>query len=444
MNRNVSPQQQRTAAEAALEAWFERRANGGPAHPLAPLQLTAFERFSEAGLPHRRVEAYKYSDLRARLRTIPEPAGPADTEEARGVVEALAPLAGLEPHRLVLANGELAPPLSAKGTLPGLTVTPIFAPGADHGAIGSLVGDSDDPLALLNTSLFDGGVIVEVADGARIERPIEIVHATVGARPVTVMPRLFVRVGAGAEVRFVERHAAGPASGSLTNALTELAIGEEADVTWVKLQGETVPELHFGSTFLTLGREARLAHVTGSTGTGFSRSQAFVTVTGEGAHAAFSAAAIAVGDRHVDHTLVVTHDAIGSESRERFRSVVGGGGQAIVQGRIIVAPGAQKTDAQMMSNSLFLDDDGEVVNKPELEIFADDVVCGHGATTAALAGETLFYLRSRGIPKADAERLLIEAFILEAAEPIADEALRGAVEARLSAALAAIGKGGAR
>jgi Fe-S cluster assembly protein SufD len=340
--------------------------------------------------------------------------------------------------RIVLVNGRFA----SSGSCDGLTVEPLLMEGTERGAVGSIVADSADPLALLNTSLFDGGAFVAVAAGARLARPIEIVHRVGGAEPVTVMPRLVVEIGEGASATVIERFAGGP-DGAVTNALNEVTIGAGAEVTWVKLQDGGPGETHFGTTFVAPADDAGLSHFMASTGDGYSRSQVFCRVGGTGAKAHFAAAAIAVGGRHVDHTVVVEHEALGSESREFFRSVAGSRGEAIVQGRIFIAPGAQKTDAQMMSNGLFLDDDGEIVNKPELEIYADDVQGAHGATAGGLDQAMLFYLRSRGVPKAEAERLLVEAFLLETAAGLADERLRAAVEGILVAALETA-HGGAR
>jgi Fe-S cluster assembly protein SufD len=187
--------------------------------------------------------------------------------------------------------------------------------------------------------------------------------------------------------------------------------------------------------------KARLEHLTVSTGLGLARAQVFCFVTGDEAQANFRAATVAIGERHADNTLVVHHDALNSTSSEIFRSAVGQGGTAVVQGRIFVEKGAQKTDARMMSNALFLDETGEVVNKPELEIFADDVACGHGATSGDLDEEMVFYLRARGISEATARRLLAEAFVIEALDRVEDETLQEALGEKLRGALDAMGGG---
>ncbi len=426
----------RTAAETALGDWFrQRRLAGAAGAALAEARRTAFERFDEAGLPHRRVEAYKYSDVRTRLPDLPPPAEAADDGTVRAVLDAAGALGDISPVRLVIANGRFQAGLSDDvSAIAGLALAPLSDVDGVPEALGAIASESDDPLALLNTSLFEGGIALSVAEGAAIERPIEIVFANAGAA-ATAMPRVLVHVGEGASVSLVERHGPASVAGNVTNALTELDVAKGASVSFVKVQGDGPSATHFGTLFARLADGARLEHMTAAFGGGLSRSQSFVEVAGSEAEAVFSTATIATDERHADTTLVVRHTAPGSSSREFFRSVIGTGGRAVVQGQIIVGQIAQKTDARMLSNALFLDDTGESVNKPELEIFADDVQCGHGATSGELDEEMLFYLRSRGVPKRDAERMLVEAFLVEAAENLSREDVREAVTARLMDAL---------
>ena len=427
-----APERIRTPAEIALGDWFRARDGAGA---LAEARRAAFELFDRTGLPHRRIEAYKYSDLRARLRSLPAPAAPADEAAVRHVLDAAGALEGLEPIRLVIANGRFAAGLSDDVSgIAGLAVEAVTDLHVPAG-LGDLARANEDPLALLNASLFEGGVSIAVAPGATIARPIEIVFAMTGPAPATAMPRVLVAVGEGASAAIVERHGLAGLAGTVSNALTELSVGAGASVSYVKMHGEGPEASHFATLFARIADRSRLEHLTVSFGAGFSRSQVFASVEGGEAEAIFSTATIATGGRHADTTLVVNHVAPGSTSREFFRSVIGTGGRAVVQGQILVQQPAQKTDARMLSNALFLDDTGESVNKPELEIFADDVQCGHGATSGELDGEMLFYLRSRGVPRRDAERMLVEAFLLEAVDNVTREDVRAAVAARLMAAL---------
>ncbi|WP_108660296.1 SufB/SufD family protein [Acuticoccus kandeliae] len=418
---------QPTDAERALSALFEtRRATFGAA-PLDAARADAFARFEAGGLPHRRVEAYKYTDLKARLRALPAPAGAASVDAVRTALESLPALVE-GAARIVIANGRYVTEVSE--TTANVTVASLLDPAADTSAVGSLVAEADDPLVLANVGLFEGGVVVHVTGQAAA--PLEIVHLALGEG--LVMGRAAVFVAPEASVSVVERVIGAP--GSIGNDLTELSLGRRARVEWIRLEaGVDDGAVQLGTLSTRLDEVAHLEHLTVSTGKGLSRNQVFAAIVGDDADAHFRAATVAIGKRHVDNTMVVRHDALHSRSSEVLRSAVGHGGTAIVQGRIIVDPGAQKTDARMMSNALFLDDSGEVVNKPELEIFADDVQCGHGATSGDIDEDMIFYLRARGIPEATARRLLVEAFLVEALERVEDEALRERLADMLRTAL---------
>ncbi|UOM34550.1 SufD family Fe-S cluster assembly protein [Acuticoccus sp. I52.16.1] len=416
-----------TEAEAALSALFETKRDA----PLADARTAAFERFAAGGLPHRRVEAYKYTDLRARLRNLPPVPAAADPVAVQAVLDGYPALVE-GASRIVIANGRFVEALST--TPANVTVRSILDPQADLSGVGTLVADSDDPLTLANVGLFEGGVVVSV-DG-EAGGPIELVHVATGDN--LVMSRVAMTVATEGRVSVVERMLG--QAGTVENALTEVTLGEGAHVDWIRLvEGRSEEAVELSSYHVEVPERAQLDHLTVTTGKGLARNQIFGHVVGHDAEANFRAATVAIGKRHADNTLVVRHDAVGSRSSEIFKSAVGDGGTAIVQGRIIVDPDAQKTDSKMMSNALFLDDTGEVVNKPELEIFADDVVCGHGATSGDIDDEPIFYLRARGIPEATARRLLTEAFIIEAFDLVADEALREKLEARIRESLSAVG-----
>ncbi|MEM8855495.1 MAG: SufD family Fe-S cluster assembly protein [Pseudomonadota bacterium] len=412
-----------TEAERFLAALFEKRAPALTNAPLDSARTEAFRRFSEGGLPHRRIEAYKYTDLKARLRALPPTPDAPRLEAVDAALEKYPPLVE-GAARVVIADGQYVPERSfaPKGT----RITSILDPEADLDEVGALVGSSDDPLTLANVALFQGGVLIRVDETADVH--IEIVH--VASEDVLVMSRSAVIVAPGAHVHVTERAVGG--TKAVTNVMKELILHKDAHADWVRLsEGRSEDATNLSTLHTRLEEGARLEHLTVSTGTGLSRSQVFAHVVGTDAEANFRAATVAVGKRHADNTYVVRHDAVDSRSSELFRSAVGNGGVAVIQGRIIVDPGAQKTDARMMSNALFLDDTGEVVNKPELEIFADDVQCGHGATSGDLDHDMIFYLRARGIPEAAARRLLVDAFLIEALERVEDEAVHEALSKNL-------------
>jgi Fe-S cluster assembly protein SufD len=277
---------------------------------------------------------------------------------------------------------------------------------------------------------------VHVAKDAKPALPIEIAHFASLDQPASIFTRDLVEVGPNASVRFVDTYYGPAATAYQVNAATELDIGSGANVSWSRLQSEGSDAIHIGSLAARIGADATLAHLIVSAGAGLSRWQGFVAVAGRGAHIAFYGANMLAGREHGDLALVVNHAAGHSQSRELFKNVVDGEAEGAFQGRIVVEAGAQKTDARMMTQALLLSDRAEFASKPELEIFADDVQCGHGATAGRIDETMLFYLMARGIPRGEAERLLIEAFLADAIDAIGDEAIAAALKGPVSAWLA--------
>jgi Fe-S cluster assembly protein SufD len=220
------------------------------------------------------------------------------------------------------------------------------------------------------------------------------------------------------------------------NALTEFDLGENARVTWARLQMESEAAQHIGTFIARLGARSELDHVAVNSGAALARWQATLNLAGKNVRIGFSGATMLSGSEHGDTTLVVTHGEPNQASRELYKAAVDGRATGAFQGKIVVEQRAQKTDAKMMAKALLLSDDAEFASKPELEIFADDVQCGHGATAGQISDTELFYLMSRGIPRAEAERLLIEAFLDDAIDVAGDEAIGDALKGVVSAWLA--------
>jgi Fe-S cluster assembly protein SufD len=433
----AEPRTLRTKAEEAIAGLFAgNRASLPGGDAVRARRNAAFSLFERFGLPHRRVEAWKYTDLRTLMRTVAPLAGVAPAERLAAVAEADA-LASLDRAQIVIANGVFEPELSDLAGTAGVTVESlahVLATSPER--VGRLFDDGDDTVMALNTALMQGGAVVTVAAGARPERAIEIVHLTAGDAPVSVVTRDVVDVGEGAAVRFLESHRGPAGIAYQVNALTELRVGDGAAVKWIRLQTESEAAQHLASFVARLGARATLDHLAVNSGAALARWQAFVTLAGGRGRVAFSAATMLSGSEHNDSTLVVTHAEPHGASRELFKSAIDGRATGAFQGKIVVAPEAQKTDARMMAKALLLSDAAEFASKPELEIFADDVQCGHGATAGQLDDVQLFYLMSRGVPRAEAERLLIEAFLDEAVDAIDEkvigEALKGVVSAWLA------------
>jgi Fe-S cluster assembly protein SufD len=422
----------RTAAEQALAEAFAARKAGLAHDPLAGQRETAFRRFEAEGLPHRRVEDWKYTDLRALMREAKPLAGPPDAAGIARAKSAGGLVRGIETRRIVLVDGAFVPELSDLAALePGLAIVPMaraLAAGDPQvvGLIGT-VAPIDDVAAALNTAFMGDGVAVHLTDGATLVRPIHLVFAYTAAAAAAVFARSLVVVGKGARASLIESHE-GPhdVDYQINNAL-ELMIGDDARVDHLKIGQEGSRALHISTLMAALGARSTFNDLSFTTGGAVVRNQLHVRFAGEEAQATIGGASLIKGRQHVDTTLVVDHAVRGGTSRELFKSVLDGESRAVFQGKIIVRPGAQKTDGRMMTRALLLSEDAEADNKPELEIFADDVQCGHGATAGALDQDLLFYLRARGIPPSEAEALLIQAFVGEAIEALEHDGLRDAL-----------------
>ena len=445
MNAEVRPIKEagpiKTRAEAALAANFAvaKRALPG-AGAVAALREDAFRRFVSDGLPHRRVEEWKYTDLRTLMRDAKPLAGVPDAAAKARAKNAGAMLASIEGRRIVFVDGAFVPELSDLADLEaGLAICSMgeaLTAGdprlAEH--LGKVVPTNDIAVAL-NTAFMGDGVVIHVAAGAALARPIHLVFMNAGSEPAAVFVRSLVIIEKGARAMLVESH---EGSGEYqVNAALELRVGDEAHVDHIKITGEGAGGLHISSLMAAVGAHARFNEFLFTTGAAVVRNQLFVRFAGEGTVAGIRGACLLKGRQHADTTLIADHAAGDCTSREVFKSVLDGEARGVFQGKIIVRPHAQKTDAKMATHALLLSETAEADNKPELEIFADDVQCGHGATSGDLDEDLLFYLKARGIPAKEAEALLIQAFVGEAVEGIEHAGLRDALMDQVVAWLAA-------
>jgi Fe-S cluster assembly protein SufD len=442
MNAEVRPI--KTAAETALVSSFAavKRALPGPA-AVGALREDAFRRFETEGLPHRRVEEWKYTDLRALMREAKPLAGmPGAAAKARAKA-ALATLAAVDARRIVFVDGALVPELSDLDRLEaGLAIRSMAqALAAGDGDLLAHLGrvvTTDDIAVALNTAFMGDGALIHVARGAALAQPIHLVFVNAGSEAASVFARSLVVIEDGARAMLLESHIGCPdASENQVNTVLELKVGDAAHVDHIKITDEGAGGLHVSSLMAAIGAHARFNAFLFTTGGGVVRNQAFVRFSGEGTVAGIRGATLLRDRQHADTTLIADHAAAECTSREVFKSVLDEQGRSVFQGKIVVRPHAQKTDAKMATHALLLSDTAEADNKPELEIFADDVQCGHGATSGALDQDLLFYLKARGIPAKEAEALLIQAFVGEAVEGIEHAGLRDALIDRVVAWLKA-------
>jgi Fe-S cluster assembly protein SufD len=432
--RNIS-----TPAEQAIAESFAEVLPSLPGGArMRAVREKAFAQFRRSGLPTRRVEEWKYTDLRALTRNAVRPAKRPTLEAAtRALKETTDPLAGLERFRLVLVDGYFFPELSDVAALADAGIVPasladlLKADDEISERLFTRVRASEGNVAVaLNVAFAPDGVAIRVAPGANIARPIEIAHiATNGAS----YARHALDVGAGANVKLIETHRGATGAGTQTNVVMGGIVGKGAGLTYAKVQVEAAGAIHFGATMMGLSPAAELRHLVLQAGAQVSRSELYLTTGGEHARATLSGATMANGRQHADNTLTIGHALGDAMTRVLYKSVVDDEAEGVFQGKIIVDPDAQKTDAKMMSKALLLSPEAQFAAKPELEIFADDVQCGHGATSGRIDDEQLFYLMARGVPKAVAERLLIEAFLDDAIDALGDEAIGDALKRTVSA-----------
>lgn len=423
----------KTPFEAALAERYaaEKASLPGAAQDRA----AAFARFEASGLPSKRVEAYHYTDLRNALRrveSLSEGLESAQQGVESGSEETNATLGGRTPFStsglctITFNDGRMA----AVPALPGgVSVEPLSeALVAGHVQLCTAMGRAVDSVVDLNTVFTREGCFIKISRS--VETPLHVAFNT--AKRGHLPLRVIVEVAAGVEATLVESHIGPDGAEYVENSVVEIVLGDGAKVQHIRLNEAGNAANALSTLAATLGAEAELSSVALVSGGALSRHQVFATYAGENAKLSLAGATMIKDRQHSDTTLLVDHAVPLGTSRELFRTVADGSAQGVFQGKIIVRQHAQKTDGQMASNAILLSDDAGMSNKPELEIFADDVVCAHGATCGALDDEQLFYLMARGLPRTEAETLLVEAFLDEVLEKITHEGIREALTEKVS------------
>jgi Fe-S cluster assembly protein SufD len=446
----AQPRNIRTEAEQTLLDSFARSRDRLPGGDLVHARRqAAIDLFADRGLPHRRVEEWKYTDLRALMRKAAPPASrPSGADAARAVKVLADPLAGVDRFRLVLVDGFFFDALSDRDALlaAGIEVAPLAELLAADGQMAAeLLTPADsaagDVAVALNAAFANDGVVIFVPAGAALGKPLEIAHVSTEGAAAAIVSRNRITIGADASVKIIETYRGPSGQAYQVNAMSDVAIGTKAHVAWSRLQLDGDQALHVGSSTISQAPGSNIDHLTVTAGAAVSRSQVFLTTGGEHTRAAFYGAGMIGGRQHADVSLAIDHALPGTNTRVLFKNAIDGQAEGVFQGKFMVRRDAQKTDANMMSQALLLSDDAQFVAKPELEIFADDVRCGHGATSGRIDDEMLFYLMARGVPRADAEQLLIEAFLDDAIDGIGDAAIGGAFKGVVSDWLERRGRG---
>ena len=431
------------ASDASAPVWLKRVRAEGLAH------------LERQGLPTNRDEAWKYTALAPLMEGTFVPAAGARSEGGRGLPTGGEDLAGvverlgLPGPRLVFVDGRLVPELSSVAGLPrGLTLKPLRdALREDGDALEPLLGQralaSEHAFTALNAALLEEGALLRLAPGTLSEVPVQLLFLTRGDAPVLASPRILVVAGESSEATLVETYAGlGAGTGAtFTNAVTEVTLGDNASLHHYKLQAEADAAVHVGGLYVRQGRDSRFASHAFSFGGALARNEVHAAFAGEGGDATLNGLYVGRGTQHLDNRTALDHAVPRCTSRELYKGVLDDRSRGTFHGLIRVRPDAQRTDSRQQNRNLLLSESAQADARPQLEILADDVKCAHGAAVGRLDAQALFYLRSRGIPQAEAERLLTYAFAREVVEAVPAGPVRDRVEGLLALKLPGAARG---
>ncbi len=430
---------------------LESRRNGHDPVWLKAFRHTALQRVSERGFPTAKDEAWKYTQIGRILDVAFEPAeADASLRLSSAAIDQLA--GDLGGARLVFINGYFSPQCSSLKKLPeGVKVKSLASALAEEGeSLEALLsrpfGEQTHAFTALNAACAEDGAFVQIPANTVIEEPIHLVFlsdpgAAFPAGPVVSHPRSLVLAGPGSRVTIVETYAGILDEVYLTNAVTEVILEEGAAVEHYKIQNETETAFHIALLDVRQERDTQFATHSVALGSLLARHEVTVGLHGPGAKATLNGLYMPQNEQHLDNPTTIDHIAPECISRELYKGVVDGRGRGVFDGRVIVRPGAMKTDSSQTNKNLLLSESARANTRPQLEIFADDVKCAHGATVGQLNEEVVFYLRTRGISQIAARNLLTYAFVGEMLELIRVQPLRSHVEKLVALRLSAGGVG---
>jgi Fe-S cluster assembly protein SufD len=429
-----------SVAEKAVSfvAALERRPLGGPRW-LDDLRSRGAARFTALGIPTVRDEEWRFTNVSPLNGIDFVPA-----EQISGTASRLADFAYTDtPLRLVIVNGRFDTTLSrTKGLPSGVQVGSLAVALKDHADVvqryfGQIADFTNRSFAALNTAFVRDGAFIHLPEGAIIDTPIHVVFVS-GAEGSKGMahPRTLVVAGANSQAQIVETYIGSTGETYLTNAVSEIFIGENAGIDHYKVQQESLDAFHIASLHVHTSRSSRFSSHSFSLGGKLVRNDVDAILDGEGGDCILNGLYLADKDRLIDNHTTIDHAKPHCGSHEVYKGILGGTSRAVFNGKIIVRQDAQKTDAKQTNRALLLTDGATINTKPQLEIFADDVKCTHGAAIGQLDDEAIFYLRTRGLTYAEARDMLIHAFAGQVLDGVQLEPLRAALEAELFTQLA--------
>lgn len=421
---------------------FEQRQAATSPHWLSNLRSEGMQAFAEMGFPTTRLEDWKYCNVAPIAGVRFQPPGHELSDSVRKKVEQIL-CAGTDCTRLVFLNGHHVEELSAVRELPkGTTVTSLaealIRDEAVSAHMGQYASHKTHPFVALNTAFAQDGAFISVPKGVALEQPLEFVYVSTGGEaPWVAHPRNLVIAGQGSQMTIVETYVALGDGVYFNNAVTEIVAEDNARVDYVKHQEESNEAFHVATVFAYAARNAGAVTSSIQFGARLGREELTTVLDGEGAEAYLYGLYVTDGQQLIDNHTTIDHAQPHCSSREFYKGILDGKSTAVFNGKILVRKDAQKTDSKQSDKNLLLSESAAINTKPQLEIFADDVKCTHGATVGQIDPEAIFYLRSRGLALEQARSLLVEAFANEIIDRVKFKPLRG----RLKAALLAKMKG---
>jgi Fe-S cluster assembly protein SufD len=409
------------------------------AHPwLAKLRNNGMDHFAEVGFPSVRDEQWLHTNVTPIAKRAFAPATAAATLPRSALAEySFADQAAVE---LVFVNGRYSPDLS---TVPALArnvrvLSLLDAIKTDPERLGNHLAQYADintnPFVALNAAFLQHGAFIHIPRGVAPERPIHLLFlSTPSPEPIVAHPRVLILADDTSEASIVETYAATEDCVYFTNAVTEIVVGHNARIEHCKVQQEALSAYHVATTEVRLGRAAYFLSHSASLGSQLTRNDINVVLGGSGGEAMLNGVTLIDGTQHVDNHTLLDHKEPRCPSHEFYKAVLDGKASGVFKGKILVRPGAQKTDSKQSSKTLLLSDDAIMHSQPALEIYADDVKCTHGSTTGPVDDQQIFYLRSRGVGLEAARHLLTYAFLAEITGRIRIRPVRERLEAIMAA-----------
>lgn len=434
MTQTLTKHQQYETDFLALKS----RLNGREPAWLTSLRDAALARFQKTGFPVERKgnEAWKYTDIRPIAEAVFEYAAEAGTV-SREQIKALLPF-DVGMVRAVFVDGHFSTELSSGLETGGITVIPLsLAARAYSDDVQPHLGRHAQPdksaFTALNTALFTDGAFIGA--GQAVKTPVHVVYVTTDGERTVTYPRTLVVAARLSELTLVETYVSLGGRNHFTDAVTEIVLADGAKVDHYRLLLENAAAYHVGHVRVVQGRDTNYSNLSYETGSGLGRVEIETLFDGQGSSAQLHGLYVTSGDQHIDNVINIDHAKPHNRSRLYYKGILDGRSSAAFGGTVFVRKGADKTDAHQEDKNLLLSHEAEVDSKPALEIYADDVKAGHGATAGALADESLFYMQSRGIDEFTAMQLLVRGFASEITDTVAIDALREWLERRTLKAL---------